>query len=90
MYTALELLKEALTDKVVLFQNKRSSTDDILEAAEYAANLLEGCEMVPMNNPPTARINDWRAMPEEARPLAEIRAFAYGLAEELKKWCQIL
>ncbi len=90
VYTALELLKEALTDKVVLFENKRSSTDDILEAAEYAANLLEGCEMVPMNNPPTARINDWRAMPEEARPLAEIRAFAYSLAEELKKWCQIL
>ena len=90
VYTALKLIEDALKDEVVLFKNKRADTDGMLEAAEYAANLLEGCEMVPMNNPPTARILDWRDLPEDQRPLAEIRAFTYELGQELKKWCQIL
>ncbi len=65
--------------------------DDILEAAEYCANLLEGAEMVPMWEPPTARIETWRKMSDEDKEKArgEIRKFAYDLALQLKEWCEL-
>ncbi len=87
---ALEKIEAVLTDGYKVFENRRASTDDILEAAEWAANLLEGAEMVPMFEPPTAKIQTWRAMPEAERNADEIRNFAYELAVLLKKWCRIL
>jgi len=68
-----------------------ASVDDILEAAEYCANLLEGAEMVPMWEPPTARIETWRKMSDEDKEKArgEIRKFAYDLALQLKEWCEL-
>ena len=85
------------------FRSKRSSAktmgnrtaatpvDDILEAAEYCANLLEGAEMVPMWEPPTAKIETWRKMSDEDKEKArgEIRKFAYDLALQLKEWCEL-
>ena len=65
-----------------------ASTRELLEASEHAANLLECCDLVPMAVPPTARIAAWRKM--EKPPLAEIRRFAYELALELEKACQLL
>ena len=87
---ALVLLEKALKDETTVFRNRRTSTDDLLEAAEYCANLLEAAEMVPMYEPPTARIQTWRAMPAEERNLEEIRTFAYELGLTLKKCCKIL
>jgi len=86
---ALKELEAVLTDETEVFRSRRSSTDDILEAAEYCANLLEGCEMVPMYEPPTAKIQTWRAQPPAERDEQAIRQFAYKLALTLKKYCQI-
>jgi hypothetical protein len=68
-----------------------NSVDDILEAAEYCANLLEGAEMVPMWEPPTAKIETWRKMSNEDKEKArgEIRKFAYDLGLQLKEWCEL-
>jgi hypothetical protein len=68
-----------------------NSVDDILEAAEYCANLLEGAEMVPMWEPPTAKIETWRKMSDRDKEKArgEIRKFAYDLALQLKEWCEL-
>jgi hypothetical protein len=60
-----------------------------LDAAEYAANLLEAAEMVPMYEPPTAKIKFWREQPEEQWDREAIRSFAYDLGLTLKKYCKI-
>jgi hypothetical protein len=68
-----------------------ASVDDILEAAEYCANLLEGAEMIPMREPPTAKIETWRKMSDQDKEKArgEIRKFAYDLALQLKECCEL-
>ena len=45
-----------------------------------------------MATPPTAKILAWRRLTDAGQkpPLGEVRAFAYGLAKELKELCQIL
>ena len=90
VYRALKFLEESLTDDTGLFRNTPRTTDEILEAAEYAANLMECNEMVPMIDPPSAKIADWRAMPPEERDLEEVRKFAYELGKTLKEYCQVL
>lgn len=92
VYTALKFLEESLTDTTGLFNNIPRTADEVLEAAEFAANLMEANEMVPMINPPSAQILDWRAMPLEEREkhIEEIRAFAYNLGKILKEYCQVL
>ena len=60
----------------------------MLECCEEMANLLESGQLVPMQIPPTARVEAFRRN-KEAR-LLEIKQFAYELAGELKKGCQIL
>lgn len=65
------------------------SMDKILDAAEYAANLLEAAQMVPMNVPPTAKILYWRNLPPDKRNREAIRELAYQLEIELKKDCQL-
>jgi hypothetical protein len=87
---ALKLVEDTLTDESSLFLHRRRPTDELLEAAEYCANLLEGCEMVPMIDAPSARILAWRQQHEEERDREAIRAFTYDLARLLKKHCQIL
>jgi len=73
------------------FRASSNSVDDILEAAEYCANLLEGAEMVPMREPPTARIETWRKMTagDKEKARGEIRKFAYDLGLQLKKQCEL-
>jgi len=90
VYQALKLVEEALNDDRRVFQHQKKSTDELLEAAEYCANLLEGCEMVAMVDAPTARIEAWRKQPEGERDREAIRAFTYDLAQTLKKYCQVL
>jgi hypothetical protein len=86
---ALKQLEEALKDEPSVFGYKKGSTDNILEAAEYCANFLESAEMVPMIEPPTARIQYWRSLPEDQRDREAIRALAYELGQTLKKQCKI-
>ena len=97
---AIELLEKSLGGdldilsdvyEITPFETSGNSVDDILEAAEYCANLLEGAEMTQMWEPPTAKIETWRAMSDEdrAKEKEEIRKFAYDLALQLKKWCEL-
>ncbi len=84
---ALRAIEEALKDNPSDFNYSKTSTDKILDAAEYAANLLEAAEMVPMYVPPSAQIKSWREQPPEKRDRDSIRAFAYDLGLTLKKYC---
>lgn len=88
---AISLVQEMLGGETEVFRFSQHSVDEILEAAEYCANILESAEMVPMWEPPTARIETWRAMPREEKEKAreEIRAFTYDLALQLKHWCEL-
>jgi hypothetical protein len=85
----IKMIEDVLKQETKVFQNKKTSTDDILEACEYCANLLEAGEMVPMNESPTAKILAWRAMAEKERDVDAIRTFAYELGLTLKKKCTI-
>jgi len=46
--------------------------------------------MVAMWDAPSAKIQEWRAMPEEERNLWEIKKFAYDMAMLLKEKCMIV
>ena len=83
----IKMVEDALKQDSRTFRNRQSSTDQILEAAEYCANLLESAEMVPMINPPSVKIRAWQAMDEQDRDVAAIKDFAYHLALQLKKDC---
>jgi len=84
---ALKAIEAALKDEQGAFSHSKTPTDKILDAAEYAANLLEAAEMVPMYVPPSAQIRFWREQPPEKRDRDAIRAFAYELGLTLKKSC---
>jgi hypothetical protein len=86
---ALQRIEDALKDNPSVFSHSKTSTDKILDAAEYAANLLEAAEMVPMYEPPSAKIRFWREQAEEKRDRQAIRSFTYELGLILKKYCQI-
>lgn len=86
---ALAALEAALKEDTSVFGNRKAPMDALLEAAEYAANLLEAAEMIPMYEPPTAKIKFWREQPEAQRDRDAIRAFAYELGLMLKKYCKI-
>lgn len=88
---AIEQVKAVLkTEEESQFVNKKVTTDEILEAAEYCVNILESCELVPMCELPSATIECWRAMKEEDRNEHEIRHFAYDMAKILQEKCYIL
>ncbi|MFB3778727.1 MAG: hypothetical protein ACE141_14000 [Bryobacteraceae bacterium] len=84
---ALRAIEDALRDNPSDFNYSRTPTDQVLDAAEFAANLLEAADMVPMYIPPTAQIKFWREQPPEKRDRDAIRAFAYELGLALKKHC---
>ena len=86
---AVAKIRKALTEYTEdAFDYRPSSAKELLDASEFAANLLEGCDLIPMAVPPTARIAAWRKM--EKPPLAELRRFAYELARQLSDDCQLL
>jgi hypothetical protein len=84
---AIKAIEDALKDDPNTFHHSTQSTDKILDAAEYAAHLLEAAEMVPMIVPPSAQIQYWRQQQPEKRDRDTIRAFAYQLGLTLKKNC---
>lgn len=82
----ISMVKEALEEKTKVFRAGRKSIDEVLEAAEFCANLLEACELVPMYDPPTARITQIRKAGDER----EARKLAYELALLLQEKCLLL
>ncbi len=88
---AVQAIQEALNADKGTFGRPPSaeSTTRMLDAAEYAANLLEAAEMVPMNVPPSAKIRHWRNLPPDQRDRAAIRDLAYQLELDLKRNCQL-
>ena len=87
-YRAVKAVEDALrVEPTTLFMSKPKTTDDILEAAEYCVNILEACEMVPMWDAPSAKIQIWRDMPEAQRDKHEIARFAHEMAQLVKKNC---
>ena len=85
---ALTLLRNALKEYTSdAFDYRRSDKKQLLDACEVAANLLEACELVPMSELPTAKIEKFRR--DENADLWEIRKFAFELAERLKEVAQI-
>ena len=84
---AIKAIEAALKDDPSTFSHSKQSTDKILDAAEYAVNLLEAAEMVPMYVPPSAKIRFWREQAPEKRDRDEIRAFAFEMGTLLKKYC---
>ncbi len=61
--------------------------EELLEACEYAANLLEGGELVPMAYPPTAKIEAFRRHKDV--DIYEIEDYLMELIDTLKKACHI-
>jgi len=84
----IRMLREALEEKTEVFKAERKSVEEILEACEFCANLLEGCQLVPMYEPPTLKINRFRN--QENPDMVEIRKLAYELARLLKDNCQLI
>ncbi len=85
---ALALLRDALKEYTSdAFDYRRSDKKKLLDACEVAANLLEACELVPMSDLPTTKIEEFRR--DENADLWEIRKFAYELANRLKEVAQI-
>jgi len=89
--SAVKLVQQMLGGETEVFRFSQKSVDEILEAAEYCANILECAEMVPMWEPPSAKIETWRTLSDSDKEKAreEIRAFTYDLALQLKKWCEL-
>jgi len=90
VYRAIDGLTAALTDQRGLFRNIDRTSDEILEAAEYAANLMEANGLTSSYDLPSSKIMDWRRQPEDQRDIKAIRDFAFELGEVLKKWAQML
>ena len=67
---------------------KGATVEDVLEVAEYAANLLEGGELVPMTYPPTAKIASMRRRNDV--DLQEALDYMMELLDTLKKACHII
>lgn len=88
---AIERVKAVLKiEEESQFVNKKVTTEEILEAAEYCVNILEACELVPMYDLPSARIACWRSMKEKDRNPQEIKQFAYDMVKLLQEKCLIL
>ena len=73
-------------------QNKGSDhsqdVENLLEVCEYAANLLEAGELVPMAYPPTAKIAAYRR--QQNVDAMEIEDYLTELMGTLKKACHII
>ena len=84
VYRAEAFAKKAIANCKNGFGGDHSKeTEELLEACEYAANLLEGGQHVPMDFPPTARIQAYRK--KGCTDTEEIKNFLVSLIETLKK-----
>ncbi|MCR4859194.1 MAG: glycoside hydrolase family 5 protein [Bacteroidales bacterium] len=86
---AIRRIKESFKENKEVFKTTSASTDDILEAAEWAVNILEGAQMLPMHDLLSAKILYWRSQDPKERNTKEIRQFAYQLVDLLEQNCEI-
>lgn len=84
---AIRLATRALTETADRSRRhcQKENAVQLLEAAEYIANLLEAGQYVPMHYPPTARIAAYRR--QEQPNVEEIRVWLYQLIQQLKEAC---
>ena len=68
--------------------DEKKELEDTLELCEYAANILEAGELVPMNYPPTAKVAAYRRM--EHPNTEEIKDWLYELVDTLKRACRLV
>lgn len=88
---AVAAVEEALRrERKAMFVNQSKTPEEILDAAEYCINILEACEMVPMWNSLSARLEEFRNMSPEEQKGQDIRQFAYDCAVRVKEAFQIL
>lgn len=86
---AIRRIKESFKEEKEVFKTTSASTDDILEAAEWAVNILEAAQMVPMHDLMSAKIEAWRKQDPKERDTKEIRQFAWDLVNILEENCEI-
>ena len=86
---AIRRIKESFKENKEVFKTTSASTDDILEAAEWAVNILEAAQMVPMHELLSAKILYWRSQDPRERDTKAIRQFAYHLVDLLEENCEI-
>ena len=86
---AIRRIKESFVEVKEVFKTTSASTDDILEAAEWAVNILEAAQMVPMHDLTSAKIEAWRKQDPKDRDRKEIRQFAWNLVNLLEENCEI-
>ena len=84
------ILAKRVTESVRQNNRRDHSADveDVLEVAEYAANLLEGGELVPMAYPPTARIEAMRRR-KDGTDVQEALDLMYEILETLTRACHV-
>lgn len=86
---ALKRLETLLSDSNAnVFSYGGMDVAALLDVCETMAHLLESSQLVPMQVPPTARIDAWRR--QDKPNVLDIKQFAYDLAQTLKRGCQIL
>jgi len=89
-YLAIDLAKKAIANASNSGRggDRSQETGEMLEAAEYIANLLEAGEHVPMDYPPTARLAAYRD--QEKINADELKDWIWELIGTLKKACHIV
>ena len=87
---AIERLRKILKEPDDVFEKRPNHSEAVLEAAEWIINLLEGAELVPMVDPPSVKLNEYRMIPEAERPCDEIDCFAWEMAEKLRIAAKVL
>lgn len=71
-----------------LKQDHSGDAEEMLELCEFAGNLLEAGQLVPMDYPPTARVAAYRR--QESPDVEEIRDWLFELCETLQKGCHLV
>lgn len=90
-YKAVKGVEDALRlERKAMFVNKTKGTEEILEAAEYCINILESCELVPMWDLLSAKLDCFKGQGLQERNEWEIQKFAFECAEIVKKEFHIL
>ena len=70
------------------YKDHSGDAAEVLELCEYAANILEAGELVPMAYPPTAKVAAYRR--QENPDVEELKDWLWELAMTLKKACRLI
>lgn len=84
-YKAVKAVENALRlERKAMFVNRTKGIEEILDAAEYCINILESCELVPMWDALSAKLDYYKGQDMEERDEWEIQEFAYKCAKIVK------